>query len=120
MNSIDLKGRVAVVTGGASGIGAGVAQRFAASGARVAIWDINPQAAVRAAASLEGAGHLGVAVDVTDEASVAAATATCVKTFGRLDVLVCSAGITGPNLTTWEYGVADQWPKDRNPIFFMP
>ncbi len=110
MNSIDLKGRVAVVTGGASGIGAGVAQRFAASGARVAIWDINPQAAVRAAASLEGAGHLGVAVDVTDEASVAAATATSVKTFGRLDVLVCSAGITGPNLTTWEYGVAD-WRK---------
>ncbi len=110
MNSIDLKGRVAVVTGGASGIGAGVAERFAASGAKVAIWDVNPQAAAKVAASLDGGGHLGVSVDVTDEASVAAATAVSIKAFGRLDILVCSAGITGPNTTTWEYGVAD-WRK---------
>ncbi len=110
MNSIDLKGRVAVVTGGAAGIGLAIAQRFATSGAQVAIWDINPKAADAAAAGLTGAGHRGIAVDVTDEASVAAATATTLNAFGRLDVLVCSAGITGPNATTWEYGVAD-WRK---------
>jgi 2-dehydro-3-deoxy-L-rhamnonate dehydrogenase (NAD+) len=107
MNSIDLKGRVAVVTGGASGIGTGIAERFAASGASVVIWDVNAQAAAATAATLDGEGHLGVTVDVTDEASVAAATAASVKAFGRLDILVCSAGITGPNTTTWEYGVAD-------------
>ncbi len=110
MNSIDLNGRIAVVTGGASGIGLAIAQRFAASGAKVVIWDINPQAANEAAAGLAGGGHLGVSVDVTDEVSVAAATSSTVKAFERLDILVCSAGITGPNTTTWEYGVAD-WRK---------
>ena len=110
MNSIDLNGRIAVVTGGASGIGLAIAQRFAASGAKVVIWDINPQAAKEAAAGLAGGGHLGVSVDVTGEVSVAAATASTVKAFERLDILVCSAGITGPNTTTWEYGVAD-WRK---------
>lgn len=110
MNSIDLKGRFAVVTGGASGIGLAIAQRFAASGATVAIWDINEAAAHRAAGELTGKGHLGVAVDVSSESSVAAATAASSKVFGRLDILVCSAGITGPNTTTWEYGVED-WKR---------
>jgi 3-oxoacyl-[acyl-carrier protein] reductase len=105
MNQIDLKGRCAVVTGGAAGLGLGIARRFAASGARVAIWDVDAKAAAAAAEAL-GAEHLGLAVDVVDEAAVAAATATTRQAFGRIDVLVCSAGISGPNATTWEYDPA--------------
>lgn len=109
MNTIDLKGRCAVVTGGAAGIGLAVAQRFAASGARVALWDLDEAAAKAAAASL-GDGHLGIAVDVADEHSVQRATDATAAAFGRIDALVCSAGITGPNTTTWEYP-PEAWRK---------
>jgi 3-oxoacyl-[acyl-carrier protein] reductase len=110
MNTIDLKGRHAVVTGGASGIGLAVAERLAASGARVALWDLNEAAARDAAAKLPGSGHTGIAVDVADEHSVQRATDATASAFGRIDVLVCSAGITGPNTTTWEYPT-DAWRK---------
>ena len=106
MNTIDLKGRSAVVTGGASGIGLATAHRLAQSGAQVALWDVDGAAATSAAAALGDGGHRGVAVDVTDEAAVAAATDSTATAFGRIDILVCSAGITGPNTTTWEYDPA--------------
>jgi NAD(P)-dependent dehydrogenase (short-subunit alcohol dehydrogenase family) len=106
MNTIDLKGRSAVVTGGASGIGLATAHRLAQSGAQVALWDVDGAAATSAAAALGDGGHRGVAVDVTDEAAVAAATGSTATAFGRIDILVCSAGITGPNTTTWEYDPA--------------
>lgn len=109
MNSIDLKDRCAVVTGGAAGIGLAIARRFAASGARVALWDLDESTAKASAAAL-GAGHLGLRVDVADEASVERATEATVVAFGRIDALVCSAGITGPNTTTWEYPT-DAWRK---------
>lgn len=109
MNAIDLKGRSAVITGGASGIGAAIARRLATSGARVAIWDIDPKAAKDLADTLPAVGgaHLAVSVDVTNEASVADACARTIEGFGRIDILVCSAGITGPNTTTWLYEPAE-------------
>jgi 3-oxoacyl-[acyl-carrier protein] reductase len=109
VNTIDLRGRCAVVTGGAAGIGLAIARRFAASGARVALWDLDEGAAKVAAASL-GDGHLGIATDVADEHSVQRATDATAAAFGRIDALVCSAGITGPNTTTWEYP-PEAWRK---------
>ena len=64
MNAIDLKGRVAVITGGARGIGYAVAERFIASGATVVIWDIDPTV-TQAAASKLGNKTLGIVVDLT-------------------------------------------------------
>ena len=109
MNTIDMKGRCAVVTGGAAGIGLAVARRLAASGARVALWDLDEAAAKGAAASL-GDGHLGLAVDVADEGAVQRATDATAAAFGRIDALVCSAGITGPNTTTVDYP-PEAWRK---------
>lgn len=96
------KGRVAVVTGGASGIGFAVAERIIAEGGEAAIWDVDAKAGAAAAARLGKRAH-GVAVDVSDEASVNAAVAKTMQTSGRIDILVTSAAITGPNATTWDY-----------------
>jgi NAD(P)-dependent dehydrogenase (short-subunit alcohol dehydrogenase family) len=100
---IDLNGRVAVITGGARGIGYATAERFLASGAAVAIWDMNTE---RASASAAKLSELGVCtahtVELTDEASVQAATAETLKTHGKIDIAVNNAGITGGNGTTWE------------------
>lgn len=101
------KGRVAVVTGGASGIGFAISERIVAEGGSVAIWDVDAEAGTKAAGKI-GAQAQGVAVDVAREESVTAAVAATVKKFGRIDVLVTSAAITGPNATTWEYP-SDKW-----------
>jgi 3-oxoacyl-[acyl-carrier protein] reductase len=106
MNQLDIKGRTAVVTGGAAGIGQAIAARLAASGARVCLWD-RDRSALETARQALGAGHLGVALDVASEADVAAATEATMKAFGRIDILVCSAGITGPNLPLVDYPLAD-------------
>ena len=103
MNRIDLAGRTAIVTGGARGIGLAVAERLAASDARVAIWDRDG-----AAAAATRIAQVGIAVDVTDETAVAAALAESEARVGPIDILVTSAGITGPNLRVEEYP-ADAW-----------
>lgn len=109
MNQIDLNGRVAIVTGGAQGIGRAVAARFAASGAQVAIWDLDGDLAARAAGEI-GRGATGLGVDVTDAAAVGAASAALEARLGSIDILVTSAGIAGPNLRTWEYPL-DEWAR---------
>ena len=86
-----LAGKVAIVTGAASGIGAAIAEAFAARGARVALLDKNGDAALARAATLQGA-H-AVACDVTDADSVAAAVAEVQSVLGGIDILVNSAGI---------------------------
>ena len=102
-------GQVAVVTGGVSGIGFAVASRLVAEGARLAVWDVNAAALADMSARLGSQVH-SVALDLTDADAVQAAAASTVAALGRLDVLVASAGITGPNATTWDYPV-DDWKR---------
>ena len=97
-------GQVAVVTGGAAGIGAGIAARLAAEGARIALWDAD--AAALAAAPADHRQTL----DVTDAAAVAAAAAATAAALGRIDILVASAGITGPNAPVASYPV-EAWRR---------
>ncbi len=106
MNQLDLQSRVAVVTGGARGIGRAIAERMTASGASVAIWDRDPAEADAAAAAL-GAGSSAHEVDQTDEDAVRAATAATLERHGHIDILVNNAGITGGNAPTWELPPAE-------------
>jgi 3-oxoacyl-[acyl-carrier protein] reductase len=106
MNQLDLRGRVAVVTGGARGIGFAIAQRLAKSGAKVALWDRDLNRAENAAKALDGA--LAVAAEVTDYASIEAALKQTEGALGPVDALVNSAAITGPNATVAQYPI-DAW-----------
>jgi 3-oxoacyl-[acyl-carrier protein] reductase len=111
LNQIDLQGRVAVVTGGARGIGLACAERLLASGARVSLWDVDGSAVAEAARRLGGAAAAhAVVVDVSDDRSVAAAATATLGAVGKVDILINNAGITGPNKTTWDYEPAE-WRK---------
>jgi rhamnulose-1-phosphate aldolase/alcohol dehydrogenase len=113
---VELSGRIALVTGGASGIGRATARRFAELGAHVAVADLNADGAADVAAEIvatHGQGRaLGLPLDVTDEAATADAFRRVVLTYGGLDVLVCSAGIassaavTETTLAEWERSYA--------------
>jgi NAD(P)-dependent dehydrogenase (short-subunit alcohol dehydrogenase family) len=107
MNQLDMKGRAAIVTGGAAGIGLAIAQRLAASGARISLWDRDAGALADASRALGGETHIA-SVDVTSETAVAAALSSSLDALSRIDVLVCSAGITGPNTTVEKYPL-DAW-----------
>jgi 3-oxoacyl-[acyl-carrier protein] reductase len=109
MNIIDLKDRVAVITGGARGIGFAAAQKILASGAAVAIWDADDAALNKAAESLSSAGKVYLAkVELTDEKSITGATDALIRDAGKIDILVNNAGITGGNAPTWELS-PDVW-----------
>jgi len=103
MNNLDLKGRVAIITGGARGIGYAAAERMLKSGASVALWDIDAGRLEEAKAELSSLGPVSTnVVELTDEASVQKATDDVVATHGKVDILVNNAGITGGNARTWE------------------
>ncbi|HYZ15769.1 MAG TPA: SDR family NAD(P)-dependent oxidoreductase [Candidatus Acidoferrum sp.] len=106
MNELDIAGRVAVVTGGASGIGLAIARRLSASGAKVSLWDRSREA-LEAAAPRIGDAHTAQ-IDVRRYDEVERARDATLEALNRIDVLVTSAGITGPNLPTWEYPL-DGW-----------
>jgi 2-dehydro-3-deoxy-L-rhamnonate dehydrogenase (NAD+) len=115
MNQLDVRGRVAVVTGGASGIGLAIARRLLASGATLSLWDRDVTLTLRQAQDDKAKGeppqlaeaHTAL-VDVRDYTSVERARDATLAALGRIDILVTSAGITGPNVTTWEYPL-DAW-----------
>jgi len=104
MNQLDMKGRHAVITGGAAGLGFAIAQRMLASGATVTLWD-RDEVALAGAAKALGAGVQTVQVEVTRHDSVVQAVA---QTAPKVDALVNSAGITGPNTPLVNYPV-DAW-----------
>ncbi len=111
MNKIDLNERVAIVTGGARGIGYATAQRLLESGASVAIWDIDAGRLSEAAAALSGSTKLTTSiVELTDETSVASAVRAVIEAHGRIDILVNNAGITGGNGPLWELA-PDVWRR---------
>ena len=108
-NSIDLTGRIAVVTGGAQGIGRAIVERLLKSGAAVAIWDRDLSLARKTADELKAAGRTAAfAVDVRSYGDVERTRDETQKAFGRIDILVNNAGIAGPNVTTWDYPL-DAW-----------
>ena len=103
MNQLDLKHRVAVITGGAQGIGFATAKRMLNSGAAVALWDIDAALLQKAQEALAPLGTVSsTVVELTDEASVQRATDAALLTHGQIDILVNNAGITGGNAPTWE------------------
>jgi 2-dehydro-3-deoxy-L-rhamnonate dehydrogenase (NAD+) len=109
MNQLDFKGRTAIVTGGAQGIGLAIARRLAASGATVRIWDRDAKRLQQSVTALENRVS-GDAVDVTDAAAVEKAAKAAVDALGRIDVLVNNAGIAGLNAPTVEYPL-DEWER---------
>ncbi|MBX7209318.1 MAG: SDR family oxidoreductase [Verrucomicrobiaceae bacterium] len=111
MNQIDLKNKVAVVTGGARGIGRAIATRLLQSGAGVSLWDLDADAMAEAALELSKTGPVHVAqVDVTSEESVNAAAAKTADALGGIHILVNNAGVAGSTARLWELPVAE-WRK---------
>ena len=100
-----------MVTGAAQGFGRAITERFLASGASVALWDLDPDETAKTAEQLKGLGTVFTqTVDVSDMAQVDAATAATVAALGGVDILVANAGIAGPNHKAWEYP-PDEWRR---------
>ncbi|MCX7151561.1 MAG: SDR family NAD(P)-dependent oxidoreductase [Proteobacteria bacterium] len=110
MNQLDFKGRNAIVTGGATGIGLAIVRRLLASGAKVRIWDRDAQTLQQTLAALGNANASGAMVDVSDVQSVAKATEEAVAALGKIDVLVNNAGVAGINTPVIDYPV-EEWER---------
>src|SRR6202051_1086886 len=107
MNRYELTGRVAVVTGGARGLGYSIAERILLSGGSVSLWDVDAAKLADAGKQLSGQGAVDTtALDLTEIASVQAATEATVARFGKIDILINNAGITGGNAATWKIAPA--------------
>ena len=121
MNQIDLKGRRAVVTGAAQGIGLCITQRLLASGAQVCLWDQDVALLEETCQGLAGSSVISRGVDVTDPDAVAAAAQQTASDLGGIDILVNNAGIAGPTVPSWEYPVPD-WKNvidvDLNAVYY--
>lgn len=113
------QGRNAIITGAASGSGKAVAHRIVQEGGAVALWDLDP--AALATAKVETGAKLTVAVDVSNHAEVTRAAATSHEALGHLDLLVCSAGITGATVPVKDFPV-ESWQRvidiNLNGVFY--
>jgi NAD(P)-dependent dehydrogenase (short-subunit alcohol dehydrogenase family) len=108
MNHLDLTDQVAIITGGARGIGYAIAERLLQSGASVSLWDVDDNALQSAKTRLSSLGAVHTAkVDVTSETSTQAAADATAAHFGSISVVVNNAGIAGTNAKTWELDVGD-------------
>ena len=111
MNNIDLKGKRAIITGAARGIGFAIAERLLKSGAAVTLWDIELSNLEKAELNLKAAGDVfSVAVDVTQENSVKRGVDLTYERMGDVEILINNAGITGGNATVWDMGITE-WQK---------
>jgi 3-oxoacyl-[acyl-carrier protein] reductase len=100
------KGRTAIITGGASGLGKAVAARICSEGGSVVLWDLN--ATLLEAAALETGAKGVVAVDVSNAEDIAQAATTSMALLGKIDILINAAGITGATQPVWEFPI-DSW-----------
>ena len=118
MNKIDLKNKVAIVTGGAQGFGLAIVEKFLASDAKVIIWDKDKE--MMSALNLGDNVHT-LEVDVTNFDSVSKATEQSLQISNSIDILVNNAGIAGPSYKTWEYPI-EEWQKvidiDLSGVFY--
>jgi len=111
MNDIDLRGRRAVITGGAEGFGRAIAERFLRSGAAVSLWDINRDVVSTTARELSALGPVHTVIaDIANRDQVAAAVAATTREWPAIDILIANAGLTGPNAPTWEYP-PEEWRR---------
>ena len=107
MNKLDFKGRTAVITGGAQGIGFTAANQMIAGGARVALWDRDKEALDNAIGELGQENAVAIDVDISRYEDVVKQTAVSLERLGSIDILVNNAAIVGPNLKLWEYPIEE-------------
>ena len=123
MLKYDFTGRVAIVTGGARGIGLAIVKRLLEGGARVAIWDVDGKEVDQVSSSLNSEGTVsGHTVDICDYTQIEQALAHTLDLYGNVDILVNNAGIAGPSVPLWEYPL-DAWRQvmdvDLQGVFYV-
>jgi len=123
MPKYDFTGRVAIVTGGARGIGLAIVKRLLEGGARVAIWDVDGKEVDQVSSSLNSEGTVsGHTVDICDYTQIEQALAHTLDLYGNVDILVNNAGIAGPSVPLWEYPL-DAWRQvmdvDLQGVFYV-
>ena len=121
MNNFDFKNRVAIITGGAQGFGLAISKRIIQSEGKVVIWDIDENAINSALNEISSENLSFKKVDVTNFAEIEKALLETEKEFGKIDIFVNNAGITGMNAKVWDYPL-DEWKKvielDLNSTFY--
>ena len=121
MINFDLNNRVAIVTGGAQGFGLAITERFIKSGAKVVIWDIDENETKKALSKINSENCSNQKVDVTNFEDIQENIKEVEKKFGKIDIFINNAGMTGMNAKVWDYPV-DEWKKvldlDLNSIFY--
>ena len=121
MNNLDLKNRVAIITGGAQGFGLAISKRIVESGGKVIIWDIDENEAKSALKKIASKDLSYKIVDVTNYKNIEKSLKETELEFGKIDIFINNAGITGVNAKAWEYPL-DEWKKvielDLNSTFY--
>ena len=121
MNNLDLKNRVAIITGGAQGFGLAISKRIIQSGGKVVIWDIDENAIKSAIDEISSENLSFKKVDVINFVEIENALLETEKELGKIDIFVNNAGITGMNAKVWDYPL-DEWKKvielDLNSTFY--